>query len=89
MDVDELLHRHGVNADQLDPAPHLPAWQEMRDHLALRAGYTICGDTCHSAWVIDTGSGSRRVGLCRGHTPGVLSELAAPIVLGRTGAVHA
>jgi hypothetical protein len=29
--------------------------------------------------VIDVGSGPRWVDLCRGHTPGVLSELATPM----------
>ncbi|MBW8703098.1 hypothetical protein MBT84_26220 [Streptomyces sp. MBT84] len=89
MDVDELLHRHGVDTDRLDPAPLRPTWPAMRDHLAALAGCTVCGDTCLSTWVVDMGSGPRWVGLCRDHTPGVVSELAAPTVLGgRTGAVH-
>ncbi|MBW8705294.1 hypothetical protein MBT84_37410 [Streptomyces sp. MBT84] len=88
MDVDELLQRHDVDTARCEPAPPSPSWREMRDHLALLAGCAICGDTCHSAWVTDMGRGPRRVGLCPGHTPGVLSELAAPTVLGRTGAVH-
>ncbi|MGW2501853.1 hypothetical protein ACWCXL_12175 [Streptomyces sp. NPDC001588] len=88
MDVDQLLHHHGVDIERLDAAPPSPSWRQMRDRLTLLTGCVICGDTCHSAWVVDTRSGPRWVGLCRGHTPGVLSELAAPTVLGRTGAVH-
>ncbi|MEW2469357.1 hypothetical protein AB0919_30805 [Streptomyces sp. NPDC046994] len=88
MDVERLLHRHGVDLARLDPAPHVPTWQEMRDHLALLTGCAVCGDTCLSAWIVDTESGPRWVGLCQIHTPGVLSELVAPAVLGKTGAVH-
>ncbi|MGQ5655727.1 hypothetical protein ACUJ8H_37890 [Streptomyces sp. EKR5.2] len=88
MDVDELLQHHGVDTHRLEPAPLFPSWKEMRDHLALMTGCAICGDTCLSAWVVGTTDDPRWVVLCRGHTPGVLSELAAPTVLGRTGAVH-
>ncbi|MEV5472790.1 hypothetical protein AB0L66_10585 [Streptomyces sp. NPDC052207] len=89
MDVDELLQHHGVDTDQLDPAPPSPSWKEMRDHLALMTGCAICGDTCLSAWVVGATVDPRWVGLCRCHTPGVLSELAAPTVLGgKVGAVH-
>ncbi|KUJ38487.1 hypothetical protein BX257_0520 [Streptomyces sp. 3212.3] len=62
MDVDELLRHHGVDTDRLEPAPPSPSWKEMRDHLALLAGCVICGVTCHSARVADTGSGPRLVG---------------------------
>ncbi|MGV9650723.1 hypothetical protein [Streptomyces sp. NPDC003554] len=88
MDVNELLQRLDIDTGRLDPAPASPSWEEMRDHLALLTGCAICGDTCLSAWVVGTTADPRWVGLCRGHTPGVLSELAAPTVLGRTGAVH-
>ncbi|GAA3808280.1 hypothetical protein GCM10022206_53360 [Streptomyces chiangmaiensis] len=89
MDVDELLQHHGVDTDLLDPAPPRPTWREMRDHRALLPGCVVCGDACLSSWVVDVGNGPRWVGLCRAHTPGVLSELAAPTVLGgREGAVH-
>ncbi|MEU7962389.1 hypothetical protein AB0D09_02800 [Streptomyces sp. NPDC049097] len=88
MDVDQLLQRHDVDTARFEPAPPSPSWREMRDRLALLAGCAVCGNTCLSVWVVDMGSGPRWVGLCRRHTPGVLSELAAPTVLGRTGAVH-
>lgn len=79
MDVDGLLQRRGVDVSRLDPAPPLPTWAEVRDRIALMPGCTLCGGICLTAWVIDMGSGPRWVDLCRGHTPGVLSEPATPM----------
>lgn len=75
MDVVELLQRHSVEPDLLDPAPPRPGWREMRDRLAVLPGCAVCDDICLSVWVVDVGDGPRWVGPCRTHTPGILPEL--------------